>query len=85
MAGKNIKLIQNEIADAVEKFNSCHSKKLEFKSAEHIKNCSEICYIAKYSFGDKEVQLIGCKHKPCYGCTSEDDLEFMDEFLETLA
>ena len=47
MAGKNIKLIQNEIADAVEKFNSCHSKKLEFKSDEKIKNCSEICYIAK--------------------------------------
>ena len=57
MAGKNIKLIQNEIADAVEKFNSRHDKKLVFKSDEKIKNCSEICYIAKYSFGYKEVQL----------------------------
>ena len=34
MAEKNIKLIQNEIADAVEKFNSRHAKKLVFKSAE---------------------------------------------------
>lgn len=85
MAGKNIKLIQKEIADAVEKFNSCHGKKLVFKSEEKVKGCSEVCYIAKYSFGDKEVQLIGCKHKPCYGCTSEADLDYMDEFLETLA
>ena len=85
MAGKNIKLIQKEIADAVENFNSCHDQKLVFKSEEKVKGCSEVCYIAKYSFGDKEVQLIGCKNKPCYGCTSEDDLDYMDEFLETLA
>ena len=84
MASKQVEAMKKTIAEAVEKFNSRHDTKLVFKSEEKVKGCSEVCYIAKYSFGDKEVQLIGCKNKPCYGCTSEDDLDYMDEFLETL-
>lgn len=85
MAKKNIKLIQNEIKAAVDKFNATHDKKLEFISSQSPKDGKEVRYVAKYKFGDKVVQLIGCNTLPCYGMTNENDLEYMDEFLETLA
>lgn len=84
MAGKNIKLIQKEIADAVEKYNSTHGRQLEFIAGESSPS-SNVRYIAKYKFGWKTVHLLALKNDLCYGCTNETDLEYMDEFLETLA
>ena len=81
---KNIKLIQKEIKDAVEKYNSTHEKKLEFVSKQNYTG-GEVRYAEHYKLGDKEFSLVGCKTKPCMAVTIDGEVEFMDEFLETLA
>lgn len=82
---KNIKLIQKAITDAVEKYNSTHRPQLEFLSGESSTGTSNVRYIANYKFGWKTVHLLALKNDLCFGCTNETDLEYMDEFLETLA
>lgn len=83
MAGKTIKVLQKEIKDAVEKYNSTHEKKLEFVS-KHTYKGGEARYAERYKLGDKEFSLVGCKTNPCMAVTLNGDVEYMDEFLETL-
>ena len=82
MASKQVEAMKKKIAEAVEKFNSSHAKKLEYVGEEPPSGV--IKYAAKYKFGEKFVYLMGCQDRPFYGCTGKDDLEYMDEFLETL-
>lgn len=82
MASKQVETMKKTIAEAVEKFNSSHDKKLEYVGVEPPSGV--IVYAAKYKFGEKFVYLMGCKDRPFYGCTGKDDLDYMDEFLETL-
>lgn len=83
---KNIKTIENEITDAVEKFNATHEKKLTFVKGEQKKGYKHIRYVALYSYGgNTPVNILGCGNTPHMAChTSADTLDFLDEFLETL-
>ena len=82
MATKQAEQKKTTIEEAVKKFNDRHEKKLEYVGEEPPSGV--ILYAAKYKFGDKFVYLMGCKDRPFYGCTGKDDLDYMDEFLETL-
>jgi hypothetical protein len=83
---KNIKIIEKEITDAVESFNSTHEKKLTFIKGEQKTGDKNIKYVALYSYdGKTPVNILGCAKTPHMACkTSADTLDFLDEFLDTL-
>ena len=83
MASKNIKAIQAEIKTAVDAFNASHKTKLEYVKSDCPK-ASNIKYVALYKYGTKQVNILGCAKTPHMAGTSKDDLDYLDEYLETI-
>lgn len=73
--------VKRQITEAVDQFNRTHDKKLVFQSEEKY-NSDEV--FLRFRYGRRIVTCIGCKHRPCFACTNERNMDYLDEFLETL-